>query len=71
MGLSRGEGNLKSPDHCDRAGSSPDEGTTLQIINAFSLAAIDKWRCGRLNRTSQMSGFFLNLPWCIFVMAEL
>ena len=27
-GLSRTRRNLKSPDHCDRAGSSPAPGTT-------------------------------------------
>ena len=28
-------GDLKSPDHCDRAGSSPAPGTTLFIIKTY------------------------------------
>ena len=31
-------GDLKSPDHCDRAGSSPAPGTTLEVTTIFSLA---------------------------------
>ena len=29
-------GDLKSPDHCDRAGSSPAPGTTLNTIKTVS-----------------------------------
>jgi hypothetical protein len=32
VGLSRNEGNLKSPDHCDRAGSSPAPGTNNNTL---------------------------------------
>ena len=29
-------GDLKSPDHCDRAGSSPAPGTTIIFIKTYS-----------------------------------
>ena len=53
--------------------------TTVVIVDAldrastsaFSRAVLEQGRCGWLSRASQMSGFFVNLLWCIFVMFEL